>query len=93
MNFREWLRRVTGLTINIVFNGPTMLNFGRGKHGKDRRIPTLLGAAPQAQRRRPLLINLAPSRRERLLEAPANPHTRATWAQTMRDLSQTRKHL
>ena len=89
--FREWLRRVTGLSITVNFNAPTVLNFGRGKRDKDRHIPTLLGNAQQAQRRRPLRIELAPAR-TRLLTQPPDPRIRASLAEITKDLATPRKY-
>lgn len=86
-DFMAWLKHITGLSIVVNFNGPTLLNFGRrGKRGKAVQLPRLLPGAAAGSMRRPLRIELGPSRRELQLARATDPLVRAGWAQTMADL-------
>jgi hypothetical protein len=92
MSFFQWLRHFVGLTINV--NGPAQFIFNGVKPSKATREPALLAdPRSRAQRRAPLQIIFPPSKRDLLLQAPTDPRIRAGWAQTMKDISQPRKHI
>lgn len=94
MNFPGWLKRITGLSITVNFNGPTLLNFGRrGKRGKAVQLPRLLPGSASNPQRRPLKINLAPSGRDRLLAPPTNQNIRASWQAVAAEIERQQKRI
>ena len=58
-----------------------MLNFGRGSNHWQRQTITVAGMVQlsSTQRRPSLRIGLAPSARDRLLQAPTDPRIREGW--------------
>jgi hypothetical protein len=81
----SWLGRVA--RIEFHFHAPVTLNVLQASRKSIAcASPRVIDVNPQAQRQR-MTIALAPGRRERMLAAPSNPRTRASWKETVKALS------